>query len=167
MAFVGAAAGWFWAQMWARQAQGRPPKHKLPRGNVPHPCYIRPASQGPWGRVCGTGPSPCHPEDHPFSREPHFSAGLPSRKGRVPREELGTRGLHGGRPRFRARWSGPGRAGPTPTDGFSCGESGLRSAWAAKSLALAETSSPVPKAANLTEGLPVSKVCDKPPIKAV
>ena len=59
------------------------------------------------------------------------------RKGTVPREELGTRGLHRGPATVPRQMERAERVGPTPTDGFYREESGLCSAWAAKSLALA------------------------------
>ena len=66
------------------------PTRSLPRGNGPHPGHIRPAPQGPWGRVRGTGSSPRHPEVRSFSRGPHLPARLPPRQRQSAREELGT-----------------------------------------------------------------------------
>ena len=54
-----------------------------------------------------------------------------------------------GRPRFRARWSGSGRADPWSTDRFSRRESGLCPCWEAKSLASPATPPPCHKAADL------------------
>ena len=48
-----------------------------------------------------------------------------------------------------------------PTDPFSCGDSSLGLAWAAKILALAQTAPPYPAAANCTERLQLSKVWAK------
>ena len=66
------------------------PTRSLPRGNGPHPGHIRPASQGPWGRVRGPGSSPRHPEVRSFSRGPHLPARLPPRQRQSAREEPGT-----------------------------------------------------------------------------
>ena len=66
-----------------------------------------------------------------------------------------------GRPRFRARWTSPGLVGPTPTEGFSHGDSGQCPDWAAKILALAQTAPPCPDEANCTERLQLSKVWAK------
>ena len=72
------------------------PSTSLPRGNGPHPGHIRPASQGPWGRVRGTGSSPRHPEVRSFSRGPHLPARLPPRQRQSAREEPGTWGREQG-----------------------------------------------------------------------
>ena len=71
------------------------PTRSLPRGNVPHPAGIRPGSQGPWGRVCGTGRSPCHAEDLAISRGPHLPAPLPYPQRQSAGEEVGTWGRDG------------------------------------------------------------------------
>ena len=71
------------------------PTRSLPQGNVPHPGHMRPGSQGPWGRVRGTGSSPCHPEDRTISRGPHLPARLPPPQRQSAREELGTWGPDG------------------------------------------------------------------------
>ena len=92
------------------------PSTSLPRGNGPHPGHIRPASQGPWGRVGGTGSSPRHPEVRSFSRGPHLPARLPPRQRQSAREELGTRGLDEGRARV-PRLVGRGPGGPDPRPG--------------------------------------------------
>ena len=92
------------------------PSTSLPRGNGPHPGHIRPASQGPWGRVGGTGSSPRHPEVRSFSRGPHLPGRLPPRQRQSAREELGTRGLDEGRARV-PRLVGRGPGGPDPRPG--------------------------------------------------
>ena len=56
----------------------------------------------------------------------------PPAKAECPRQKQGPGASKGRRPQFHARWSGPGRAGPTPTDRFSRGDSGLCPPWAAK-----------------------------------
>ena len=53
-------------------------------------------------------------------------------------------------------------AEPTPTEGFSRGDSGLSPAWAVKSPALAQTSPPLPpRRQTWTWRLPLSKVWSK------
>ena len=83
------------------------------------------------------------PRDHTSWQVSH------PRKGRVPREELGTPGQDGGPATVPCQGERARVGGPMPMDGFSRGQSGLRSAWVAKSLALSETPPPCPEAADL------------------
>ena len=92
------------------------PTRSLPRGNGPHPGHIRPAPQGPWGRVRGTGSSPRHPEVRSFSRGPHLPARLPPRHRQSAREQLGTWGREEG-PATVPRQVGRARAGGTHAQG--------------------------------------------------
>ena len=128
------------------------PRHPLsprlcPRRPLTPIAHLHPAISGPlppwgwdtWGRGASKWPKlretrrTLHPVP-PTAKIPVFPSvkGIPftdgrthPRKGRVPREELGTRGWDGGRPRLRARWSMPGRAAPMPTDWLSRGHSSL------------------------------------------
>ena len=141
-----------------RQRAGSPTR-SLPRGNGPHPGHIRPASQSPWGPVRGTGSSARHPEVRSFSRGPHLPARLPPRHRQSAREELGGPGAWmRGAPGFRAWWAGAERAGPTPRDQVSRGDSGLRPAWGAKSLSWLKRPHPAPRRQTCTETLLLSQV---------
>ena len=82
------------------------------------------------------------PEDHTSQWVSHRS------RGRVPREDLGTWGRGGGTATVPHQVEQT-RAGRTPLDLFSWGDSGLGPAWAAKILALAQTAPPCPEAAKL------------------
>ena len=73
------------------------------------------------------------PGDHTSQQVSHLA------KAQYSGKKEGSGARTGCRPLLRAWWSGFGSAGPTPTDRFSCGESGLSSVWAPKRLALAET----------------------------
>ena len=77
MAFVPAAAGCFRARIPGQAGAGEGRTTSLPWGKVPHPGDNREGSQGPLGRVHGTGPSPCHPEEGTFLSDAHFHAGQP------------------------------------------------------------------------------------------
>ena len=159
MAFVRAAAGWFRARRRGRAGASRPP----------HPTSIPPSGQrappppleisGQVHRVPGllSELREALPATHrtkrfpPWTTRPSSSptpaeAECPGRTRDVgPGRGAGKRG----RPRFRARWSGSGRADPWSTDRFSRRESGLCPCWEAKSLASPATPPPCHKAADL------------------
>ena len=143
------------------------PTRSLPRGNVPHPGHIRPGSQGPWGRVRGTGSSPCHPEDRAISCGPHFPARLPPPQRQSVWEELGTWGRDGVPAKVLRQVECVQVAGLTATDAFSGGESGLRSALAAESWLWRKFPYSAPRWQTWTQRLQLSKVCAKPPNKGV
>ena len=134
------------------------PTRSLPRGNGPHPGHIRPAPQGPWGRVRGTGSSPRHPEVRSFSRGPHLPARLPPRHRQSAREQLGTWGREEGPATVPRQVGRAGRAGPTPRDPVSRGVSGLRPACGAKSLSWLQRARPAPRRQTCPETLLLSKV---------
>ena len=166
MAFVRAAAGRFRAKTRdpAGSGQAAPPEASLgATGPTPDISGLLHRVPGVVSR--GTGSSPRHPEVRSFSRGPHLPARLPPRQRQSAREELGTWAEMRGGPGFRARWGGPGRAGPTPRDRVSLGVSGLRPAWGAKSLSWLKRPHPAPRRKTWTETLLLSKVwaelCEK------
>ena len=150
MAFVRAVAGWFRAKTRAGQAQGRPPHHNPPSGQRAPPLTYQPRFTGSLSSCPGTWKPSLPPRGlrvFPWTTLPSRSP-TPA-EAECPGKTWGPGAGAVGPPRFCARWSRPGWAGPTPTDRFSRGEAGLRSAGAAKSLAWAETHPPCSVAANV------------------
>ena len=80
------------------------------------------------------------------------------RRGRMPREDLGTGGCGRGSPWFPARSRGPLRVGPKLTEGFFLGDSGLSPAWeGVRVLLWLKLSHPAPRLQICTQRLPLSK----------
>ena len=160
MAFVRAAAGRFRAKTRdpAGSGQAAPPEASLgATGPTPDTSGLLHRVPGVVSR--GTGSSPRHPEVRSFSRGPHLPARLPPRHRQSAREELGGPGAWmRGAPGFRAWWAGAERAGPTPRDQVSRGDSGLRPAWGAKSLSWLKRPHPAPRRQTCTETLLLSQV---------
>ena len=164
MAFVRAAAGWFRANMRGRAGL---PHHKPLSGNMP-PLDIRRGSQGPWGHVRGTGRSPCHPEDRPFSRGPLLPAGLPPSQ----RKSAQGRPADLGPGRSAGHASAPGGAGPggrdprpqtdSPVGSQASALPGRLTLWLWQKLP-----HPAPRRQTWTRRLQLSKICAKPPKKGV
>ena len=116
------SSGWLVSgQVQGPRMRRQSPQHRPPSGPRAPPLRYQAGFTRSLGSVPGPGSPPCTAQDGAFSRGPSFSAVLPPRGGRVPREDLGTWGRGGGRPRFHARWRWTGRAGRRPLDEFSLG----------------------------------------------
>ena len=126
MAFLRAATGQFRAKTRypAGSGQAAPPEASL--GAMGPTLDI----SGLLHRVPGVvsvelGALPATQRSDPFPVDPTCQPVSHPARGRVPGKNQGPGAGNRGRPRFRARWGGPGEAGPTPWDPVSRGVSGL------------------------------------------
>ena len=107
MPFVRSAAGWFGAKKQGRAGAGRHSQLKRPSGKSTPPLKYQIRFTGCLGSSRGNGALPAtqrttgFPVDHTSQQLCH------PRRGRVPRENLGTLSRAGGRLRFSARWIRP------------------------------------------------------------
>ena len=141
------------------------PTRSLPRGNGPHPGHIRPASQGPWGRVPWNwklSPPPRGPILFPWTPLASPSPTPPEAEcqGRTRDLGPGTGACHGSGP----GGAGPGRRDPTHGPGLPWGL-GLVTCPGGESLSWLKRPHPAPRRQICNETLLLSKVwaelCEK------
>ena len=162
MAFVRAGAGWFRAQRRGPRRRSRPPHHRLASGERAPPLRYQARFTGSLGSCPGNWKPSLHP------RGPRFFpwTTLPSRpptpaEAECPGKTWGPGAGVGGRPRFHARWRWTGRAGHTPMDGFSPGDSDLRPPGWPRVLLGLKLPHRAPRRQTTTQQLQLSKVWAK------
>ena len=150
MASVQVAAGWFRAKTWGGQAQGRPP----PTTSLPGATCPTLEISGQVHRVPGLGWGelevlPATQRTERFPVDATSQQVSHRRRGRVPREDLGTWGRGGGPAKLPCQVEQARRRGTNANGWVLPWGHLLRPSCAAKSIAFAQTAPPCREAANL------------------
>ena len=149
MAFVRGTAGWFPAKTLGRAGAGMAPPPQASLGQRAPPLRYQARIKGSLGSCPGTRKPSLPPRGlhvFPWTTLPSRSPIPPEAE--CPGKTWGPGARAGGPATVPRQVERAGLTGPMPTDRFSCPDSGLGPAQAAKSLALAQTAPSCPEAAN-------------------